>query len=271
MKLKQLSALAFCLLSLFLAPIARSQGLDYLTNTNQPVAGTVETAGFSAQFITGPNPTGYTLTACSFMFGENAGSEVTDIHIDVYSATSAGVENYIGNLYLGPAPRAPGLYFYAAQTNLFLAPNNYFDLTVQPVVDGPIDDEEFFAYTLSTNVDAAGGWSFYALDSGDDNNDPGYYPVFNIYATPLPPAVLAPIILKDVALLADGSFQFGFTNSPSFSFTTYGTTNLALPFTNWFVAGYPENTASNYFLYNTGPGVVTSPLYPRVFFRVTSP
>jgi hypothetical protein len=36
-----------------------------------------------------------------------------------------------------------------------------------------------------------------------------------------------------------GEFQFSFTNFSGLSFTVLGTTNLALPFTNWTVLGAP--------------------------------
>jgi hypothetical protein len=48
---------------------------------------------------------------------------------------------------------------------------------------------------------------------------------------PPPPANTNP------ELLADGSFQFAFTNTPGISFDVMTTTNLTLPLTNWVVLG----------------------------------
>ena len=36
-----------------------------------------------------------------------------------------------------------------------------------------------------------------------------------------------------LSLRANGAFRFTFTNTPNWPFTVLGTTNLALPFSNW--------------------------------------
>jgi hypothetical protein len=51
-----------------------------------------------------------------------------------------------------------------------------------------------------------------------------------VYAFSVP---VAPIVLGKPTALAGGGFQFAFTNNPAMSFTAFGTTNPALPFTNW--------------------------------------
>ncbi len=150
---------------------------------------------------------------------------------------------------------AHGIIYYT----LFVIP--YFEVSGEVVN---------VAYTTSTNFTASAGWTLLPTE-GRINGTGGLCPICNIYATVMPPPIVEPIRLIDTATLPDGSFQFGFTNTPGLSFSAYAATNLAIPFTNWLYAGDPQNIASNYYLYNSGPGVVTSPSYPRVYFRVTSP
>jgi hypothetical protein len=52
------------------------------------------------------------------------------------------------------------------------------------------------------------------------------------FTVPVPP-----IVLGDWTVFPNGSFQFGFTNTPGLAFNVYGTTNLTLPFTNWTQLG----------------------------------
>jgi hypothetical protein len=282
MKYKTL-LLAACTLGLFAAPLARAQGILVLSNTNEPVTGTVdELYGARIIFVPGPTPGGYELTGVAIMFGDNPNVDFTNVAIQIYSSNSPlnPLDNYRDGISVA-VPVTAGLYFYPWPTNLFLPrqlegqPVTYYTLFVHP---GPDEDPGNLAetdelnvvYTDSTNYTANAGWTFLPANSSIESTL-GRCAIFNIFATVLPPPVLYPIQLRDAAVLSDGSFQFGFTNSPGFSFTTYATTNLALPFANWFSVGNPLNVASNYYQYNSGPGVVTSPSFPKVFFRVTSP
>ena len=93
-----------------------------------------------------------------------------------------------------------------------------------------------------------------------------YGPVFmadNMEIVPAPP----PIVLSGAAKLADGSFQFFFTNSPGASCRVWSTTNVSQAITNWGLAGTPIEQAPGTYVFTepatTYPG-------PR-FYRVTSP
>jgi hypothetical protein len=271
MKLKHLLTVAICSAGLFAPQFIRAQGLVYLSNTNEPVEGTYQDPLGVIQFVTGPNASGYTLTAVSILLGDNSGTEITNTHIDIYSSTPASIGNPLAQVFLGPFPRDAGLHTFTAEPDIILPPNAYYTLTVNPIHDAPFYNYSIiFDYTTSTNASGTGGWSFYPPGSRIGSSL-GVYPLFNIFATPLSPPVVSPIALTNEVVLPDGSFQFGFTNTPGVSFTAYASSNLALPFTNWLYAGTPMNVGSNYFQYNSGPGVVTSGTFPRVFFRVTSP
>ena len=60
------------------------------------------------------------------------------------------------------------------------------------------------------------------------NGIPGTGSVFNL-SVPVPTATT----LTDAKSLANGSFQFAFTNSPGALFGVRATTDLALPLNNW--------------------------------------
>jgi hypothetical protein len=275
--------LTACALGLFAAPLVRAQGILVLSNTNEPVDGIYDQLyGTRSTFVPGPNPGGYELTGVAIMFGDNPNAGFTNVNIQLYSDNVPGGLAHGISSFSVPVPVTAGLYFYPWPTNVFLPRqvegqpvSDYYDLFVEPGLDqDPFNfdktDELKVVYTVSTNYMANAGWTFIP-EGGYIDGEPGAYVLFNIFATVLPPPVLYPIHLRDAAALSDGSFQFGFTNSPGFSFTTYATTNLALPVANWFSVGNPLNVASNYYLYNSGPGVVTSPSFPKVLFRVISP
>src|ERR1017187_4755329 len=279
MRLKHFLALVVCAAWLLSAPFARAQGILVISNTNQPVAGiTAELYGARAAFVTGFNPTGYQLTGVSIMFGDNACTDYTNISVALYGSNYPLNLDSLVSRFTVPTPRTAGVYFFPWPTNVFLFGQRtnygtlYYELEIFPGdnPDGYIDESLNIAYTTSTNYTANAGWTFLPADS-PINGTLGICPIVNIFATVLPPPVLHPIHLINVAALPDGSFQFGFTNSPGISFTTYATTNLSLPFTNWLYAGNPVNVGSNYYQYNSGPGIITSPSFRRVFFRVTSP
>ncbi len=74
-------------------------------------------------------------------------------------------------------------------------------------------------------------------------------------------------ILTGIALLNDGTFQFGFTNVQSASYTVWTTTNLSLPLTNWTMLGPPANLGSGIYQF-TDPSATND---VQRFYRVSSP
>ena len=279
MTLKDLLIVGIFVGGLLVPQIIKAQGILCISNTNQPIAGTTaELYGARAAFVTGFNPSGYELTGISIAFGANSATDYTNITVNLYESNyPLNLDSEVSSMTV-PIPTTAGIYFYPWPTNFFLIGQQldygtiYYEFEIFPGdnSDGYIDQYLNVAYMTSTNYTANQGWTFLPQDS-PINGTLGICPLVNIFATVVPPPVLYPIHLKDFAILTDGSFQFGFTNSPGLNFTTYATTNMALSFTNWFNVGNPNNVASNYYQYNSGPGVVTSPIYPCVFFRVSSP
>jgi len=84
-----------------------------------------------------------------------------------------------------------------------------------------------------------------------------------VYAFTVP---VPPIILNNLTVAANGSFQFNFTNTPGLSFTVYSATNLSTPFTNWIRTGVATETAPGQFQFTNPP-----PANVQEYFRVTSP
>ena len=90
-------------------------------------------------------------------------------------------------------------------------------------------------------------------------------PVFladNMNVTPMPP-----IILTSPTRLANGAFQFTFTNTPNWPFTVLGTTNLSLPFSNWTpLTGLTEAPLGQFQFTDLQATNIS-----RQFYRVSSP
>jgi len=81
-------------------------------------------------------------------------------------------------------------------------------------------------------------------------------------------APLAPPTLLGATLLANGLFQFAFSNaSPGAGFTVLSATYLSTPLTNWTVLGTATNSAPGWFQFTT-PAPTTD---PQRFYRVRSP
>ena len=73
--------------------------------------------------------------------------------------------------------------------------------------------------------------------------------------------------LTGVALLGNGSFQFGFTNLSGVPFTALGTTNLSLPASNWTVLGQATEILPGQFQFTDRAATN----FPYRFYQIRSP
>jgi hypothetical protein len=85
-----------------------------------------------------------------------------------------------------------------------------------------------------------------------------------VYAFSVP---VAPIVLTNVALLPEGTFQFSFTNYPGVGFTAFSTTNPSLPFANWTRLGLVAEVSAGQFQFNDPQAANGG----ARFYRVRSP
>ena len=83
-----------------------------------------------------------------------------------------------------------------------------------------------------------------------------------VYAFTVP---VPSIVLANLTLLSNGTFQFGFTNTPGLGFIVYGTTNITLPFKNWTPLGFATETSPGQFQFTD-----TTTSNQDRFYRVTS-
>ena len=74
-------------------------------------------------------------------------------------------------------------------------------------------------------------------------------------------------ILAGVGLLANGTFQFGFSNNPGVPFTVWMATNLSLPLKDWTPLGAPSYIGSGQYQF-TDPTATND---VQRFYRITSP
>jgi hypothetical protein len=118
-------------------------------------------------------------------------------------------------------------------------------------------DANFYSSVALTNFPA--GW---AMATVFVNGIPSASRIL-LVTTPAP----TPIALTNPVRLGNGSFQFGFTNTPGAAFTVFATTNAALDLSNWTVLGNPTEVSIGQFQF-TDP---QSTNHLRRFYRVSSP
>jgi hypothetical protein len=80
----------------------------------------------------------------------------------------------------------------------------------------------------------------------------------------IPQAV--PSKLVNAQILANGSFQFAFTNAPGTSFTVLSTTNASLPLSSWTPVGAPVENPPGQYLFTGAPATNT-----QLFYILRSP
>lgn len=83
-----------------------------------------------------------------------------------------------------------------------------------------------------------------------------------VYAFTVP---VPPIVLTNLMMLPDGTFQFSFTNTPGLSFSVFGSTNLSVPFSQWTRLGAASEISPGQFQFTDLPGNQAR------FYRVSTP
>jgi len=78
---------------------------------------------------------------------------------------------------------------------------------------------------------------------------------------------LLPFTLKYPQVLPGGAFRFSFSNAAGASFSVFGVTNLAFPFSNWTFLGTVTDNPPGQFQFTDPQGSN----YPQRFYRVSSP
>jgi len=122
----------------------------------------------------------------------------------------------------------------------------------------------------------ATNWSANSFASAPMSGLPPGYAMATVFvngipstSTILPINVPAPTPprLTGAKKLANGSFQFGFTNNPGALFAVIATTDLALPSSNWMVLGGATEVSPGQFQFTDPQG----PNSPPRFYRLRSP
>jgi len=106
--------------------------------------------------------------------------------------------------------------------------------------------------------------AFNSLNEFNTNNDTFAMP-FTLGQPVVPPPT--PIFLNQVTKLSNGSFRFGFTNTPGASFTVFATTNVSLPFSLWTATGSATETSPGQFQFSSSLAANGT----THFYRVRSP
>ncbi|HEY5296584.1 MAG TPA: choice-of-anchor R domain-containing protein [Verrucomicrobiae bacterium] len=180
MKLKQLLTVVVCALGLLAVQNVHAQSLTYLSNTNQPIAGSNTIFPLlGVQFQTGPNPGGYTFNDVQLSMGNATGNPTGSLSVDLFfQAPIFGSDTLSGNTN----PVTAGIYPYVATSNIVLLPNaTYF---IQAQIGGSFPNGYQWNYTGTTNATSLDGWAI----TGNQHNVHEFftpYPMLAIDATPI--------------------------------------------------------------------------------------
>ena len=184
MKLKQFLNVTACALGLLALQNVGAQSITYLSNTNQPIAGTNTIfPDISVQFETGSNPGGYTFNDVQLSMGNAMRSPTGSLFVDIYYSGLNG-SNYFGDVLSGNTnPVTAGIYMYVATTNIILLPNT--DYWIDAYTGG--SDPQFYEwnYTSTTNATGIGGWKFTGTNEFNVHVPFTPYPMLAIDATPI--------------------------------------------------------------------------------------
>jgi DNA-binding beta-propeller fold protein YncE len=134
----------------------------------------------------------------------------------------------------------------ANMTGAFTPTSDQPWLTIGGVTNGVVS----FSFTANTGADRT-----------------AHINLFGVSISVSQAGVITPPLLTDARMLANGAFQFSFTNNPAGSFTVVTTTNVSLPLSQWTVAGVPTNVSPGLFQFTSGPGTNG----PKRFYSVRSP
>jgi alpha-tubulin suppressor-like RCC1 family protein len=112
-------------------------------------------------------------------------------------------------------------------------------------------------------------WGWGANDHGQLGNgttNDAFSPTPVLWPVPAQPPVAA-INLINSRILADGSYQFGFTNNPGAQFTVLSAANPTLPSANWTALGGTSEILPGLFQFTDSEASNS----PQRFYRVSSP
>lgn len=129
--------------------------------------------------------------------------------------------------------------------------------------DGLVNQADFCIWkaTLGSTMEAE------ADGNGDGTVNRADFDIWAANADASAIEMVTGIIFTNATRLPNGAFQFAFTNTPGLCLSVVGTTNLALPFTNWTALGsVPEIAPGQYQFMD----LQTTNL-PQRFYRVTQP
>ena len=190
------------ILSAFLLTLSRlapAQGSAYLSNTNQPVADTINLDGLvAAWFWTGTNAGGYLFNSLQFLFSESEGKPPVPTFFSVlvmgYPEISVPI---LANLVPVDNPTNAGLHAFLPDAEVMLNPNTRYPFDFIST-SGTSFQNFRWSLTDSTNSSSVDGWR---VEENLNATQPGI-PFFVINATAIPePSAFALLIMPLTAIL----------------------------------------------------------------------
>ncbi len=173
--------------------------------------------------------------------------------VQTVAATGITSSNAILNAIINPGAGATSYYFeYGLNTN-------YGSFTVtNSLVPGT---NSVSANATIASLSQGSRYHFRAVAANAAGRINGIGLTFTTAALANPPT------LEQAVILANGAFQFGFTNHPGVTFTVIGATDLSLELSNWTVLGPAQEVSPGQFQFSDSQ----STNHPQRFYRVKSP
>lgn len=137
-----------------------------------------------------------------------------------------------------------------------------FAVSTSPAHGGLSGTAPNLTYTPATGFVGQDNFQFQAND-GFQNSSPAAVSITVIPNN----ALIVPPVLNGGTILANGAFQFSFTNNQGAGFTVLASTDLTLPLTNWTVVGALTNDGSGFYQFTDAQASNNT----TRFYRVRSP
>jgi hypothetical protein len=258
-------------------PVPNGYGGDYFLGTGNNWNGSsatfaktdpVTSDNSAVTFVAGYTATTYNVSLNNVAFSQhsgNTGSAYDAIGYDIQfqigpsglTTPPAIYPNLVvsGTLQTGGSASIQGnVYYYDSSYNLLdTVTYTWSTSTAGPFPSTPvpttITSANLPSFAANTVLNVQGFWTI--------NVDPG---TLNV-ATVAPPRTLT-----GMHFVANGSFQFGFTNLPSAAFTVLCTTNLLVPLSQWKSLGTPVESPAGQYQFTD-----TAATNSARFYIVTSP
>ncbi len=209
-----ISGTVACAFGLLASKALQAQGTMYLSNLDQPSAGSLAVGSNSwmaGLFVVGQNTGGYVLNSVDLAMIDAVGSP-GGLQVMIYRSAPGGYSPpaiYVGTLNGSLDPVSAGVYTFTPSAPITLLPGGGYSIVLTSgtaVADGAYE----WSYGAANSYNPAGGWytllgsvaGAWTYSGSSWSRNGNAFPQFEIEATPVPePGVLSLIALGGLHLV----------------------------------------------------------------------